>query len=86
MMLSPEDISNSWERLNKFFFSQSALSIFMVGAVVGMGWMLDKAEEKNDALTEALLKCQEQKALIYKTEAEEKIKLLQSTQERTVQK
>lgn len=80
-MLSPEDISNSWEKLNKFFFSQSALSIFMVGAVVGMGWMLGKSEEQKEQLVQSLIDCQVQKSLIYKEEAEAKIKILQSLQE-----
>ena len=81
-MLSPEDISNSWDRLNKFFFSQSALSIFMVATVIGMGWMLLRSEERGVELTQSLIDCETHKSLIYKTEAEERIKLLESLREK----
>ena len=76
-MLAPEDITKSWERVNNFFFSQSALVIYLSATLGVCGYVISLDQDKKAEITKALISCQQEKTLLMQQESEKRIELLQ---------
>ena len=76
-MLSPEDISAFWTKLNGFVFAQMPVVIFMLATTLASLTLWMRSEDKSDLLRQALVDCHKEKAGIIKAEGEERTKLYQ---------